>query len=246
MSQPGTRSDTSFVAIKGTKHGLTVTLLNGPVDETLTELDERLTRTAAFFKGAQVTLNVENPGVGAPQLTAIEEMLGRHQITLRRLGAASAELAAAGAARGLEVTGPENHEPRPSAPVLPRVPEARSASAEMEPHEGAAGYPAIVLRRTVRSGTAVRHEGHIIVVGDVNPGAELIAAGDVIVWGKLRGLVHAGALGDADAIVCALHLEPTQLRIGNTLARMPERRKRKPAPEMAVIRGGKIEIVEWS
>jgi septum site-determining protein MinC len=246
MSQPGTRSDTSLVAIKGSKHGLTVTLLNGPVNDTLTELDERLTRTAAFFKGAQVTLNVENAGIGGPQLDAIAEMLGRHQITLRRLAAASAELASAGSARGLEVVAAESLDVRPSAPALPRVAAARPPIAESEPPDTAAGYPAIVVRRTVRSGTAVRHEGHIIVVGDVNPGAELIAAGDVIVWGKLRGLVHAGALGDASAIVCALHLEPTQLRIGNTLARMPERRKRKAAPEMAAIRDGKIEIVEWS
>jgi len=118
--------------------------------------------------------------------------------------------------------------------------------AEPETGDGSDSYPAIVVRRTLRSGASIRHESHIIVVGDVNPGAELIAAGDVIVWGKLRGLVHAGALGDSNAIVCALRFEPTQLRIGNSIARMPEGRKRKSAPEIAVIRDGKIEVVEWS
>ncbi|MBI5878938.1 MAG: septum site-determining protein MinC [Chloroflexi bacterium] len=246
MTQSAMRSETSLVAIKGTKHGLTVTLLNGPVPDMLAELDDRLTRTAAFFKGAQVTLNVENPGIGAPQLGDIEALLSRHQITLRRLSASSPELAAAAAAHGLELVAPESPEPRNSSPALARVRAVRAGMAESDVVDADASYPAIVLRRTVRSGTAVRHEGHIIVVGDVNPGAELIASGDVIVWGKLRGLVHAGALGDTDAIVCALHLEPTQLRIANTIARMPDRKKRKPAPETAGIRDGKIEITEWS
>ena len=53
-------------------------------------------------------------------------------------------------------------------------------------------------------------------------------------------------MGDNGAIVCALLFEPTQLRIGNAIARMPERRKRKSAPEMASMRNGKIEVIEWS
>ncbi len=245
------KSDSSLVAIKGTKHGLTITLQDGPIDATLAELDERLTRTASFFRGAQVTLNVENAHVEAAHLEEINRLLTPHQITLRRLNTLNADLASAGTALGLEVAGtPERAGP----------PQGRAASAAQRqapvvsvppPHEpeaptGDDRYPAIVLRRTLRSGTSVRHEGHIIVVGDVNPGAELIAAGDVIVWGKLRGLVHAGAMGDNGAIVCALRFEPTQLRIGNSIARMPEGRKRKSTPEIASIRDGKIEVVEWS
>ena len=243
------KSDTSLVAIRGTKHGLTITLQEGPIQETLVELNERLSRTASFFRGAQLTLVVENSQVGPAQLEEINRMLTPHEITLRRIATDNTALASAGNSLGLQVSGtdapgeiiPETP-PRAAAPALL----APVTAAEPDTVESSESYPAIVVRRTLRSGASIRHEGHIIVVGDVNPGAELISTCDVIVWGKLRGLVHAGALGDSNAIVCALRFEPTQLRIGNSIARMPEGRKRKSVPEIAVIRDGKIEVVEWS
>jgi septum site-determining protein MinC len=70
-----------------------------------------------------------------------------------------------------------------------------------------------LIKRTLRNGRTIHSDGHVIVLGDVNAGAMIIAAGDVIVWGKLRGTVHAGARGDESAVVCALYLAPTQLRI---------------------------------
>ena len=247
------KSDTSLVAIRGTKHGLTITLQEGPLPETLVELNERLSRTASFFRGAQLTLVVENSRVGPAQLEEISRMLTPHEITLRRIATDNQALAAAGDSLGLQVSSggaPAEFAPEAAPARVPPPPAAsapaRLSAPEPETADSENGYPAIVVRRTLRSGSSLRHEGHIIVVGDVNPGAELIAAGDVIVWGKLRGLVHAGALGDNNAIVCALRFEPTQLRIGNSIARMPERHKRKSAPEIALIRDGKIEVVEWS
>ena len=247
------KSESSLVAIKGTKHGLTITLQDGPIDETLAELNDRLTRTASFFRGAQVTLNVEHAHIQPAHLDEINELLTPHQITLRKLTTHDAALADAGNALGLQVSAGngvalelESTPSRPPAPARTAPPPPATLGPEVDPGAAETQYPAIVVRRTLRSGSSIRHEGHIIVVGDVNPGAELIAAGDVIVWGKLRGLVHAGAMGDTNAIVCALRFEPTQLRIGNVIARMPEGRKRKSAPEIAVIRDGKIEVVEWS
>ena len=54
------------------------------------------------------------------------------------------------------------------------------------------GMSAVLLKNTLRSGRVIRHVGHVIVIGDVNPGAQIIAGGDVIIWGRLRGTVHAG------------------------------------------------------
>jgi septum site-determining protein MinC len=104
----------------------------------------------------------------------------------------------------------------------------------------------LLVRRTLRSGQAIQHPGHVVVIGDVNPGAEVVAAGDVVVWGRLRGLVHAGAMGDDEALVCALRLTPTQLRIGNHIARPPdqERQDDRP-PEMARVQGNRIVVEPW-
>jgi septum site-determining protein MinC len=103
----------------------------------------------------------------------------------------------------------------------------------------------LVARRTLRSGQQLRHPGSVAVLGDVNPGAEIVAGGDIIVWGKLRGTVHAGAMGNDKAIVCALDLAPTQLRIAQYIARSPEGRRRKPIPEVARVRKGQIVAESW-
>jgi len=84
-----------------------------------------------------------------------------------------------------------------------------------------------------------------VVVGDVNPGAEIIAGGNIIIWGKLQGLVHAGAQGDESAIVCALDLRPMQLRIAEQVAITPQR-KWKPQPEMAKLVDGKVIAEAWN
>jgi septum site-determining protein MinC len=84
-----------------------------------------------------------------------------------------------------------------------------------------------------------------VIIGDVNPGAEVVAGGDIVVWGKVRGLTHAGALGDDNAVICALDLAPTQLRIGGHIARSPEERQGRPVPEKASVRDGQIVAVPW-
>jgi len=58
-------------------------------------------------------------------------------------------------------------------------------------------------------------------------------------------MVHAGALGDDEAVICGLDLAPTQLRIAGYIARSPEEKRRKPAPEMASVHEGRIVAVPW-
>jgi septum site-determining protein MinC len=106
---------------------------------------------------------------------------------------------------------------------------------------------AALCPRTLRSGQTIRYAGHVVVMGDVNPGAEIVAAGDVMVWGRLRGLVHAGASGNDNASVCALILSPTQLRIGKHIARAPDELQRTArGAEIARVREGRIVIEGWN
>jgi len=98
--------------------------------------------------------------------------------------------------------------------------------------------------RTVRSGQVIRHQGHVTVLGDVNAGGEIIAGGNVLVWGRLRGTVHAGALGDRKAVICALELAPTQLRIADLIARAPEGGAGR-FPEVAFVENDQISVEPW-
>lgn len=101
----------------------------------------------------------------------------------------------------------------------------------------------ILIQRTIRSGQTVRYNGNVVVLGDVNPGAEVIAAGNIIVMGVLRGVVHAGASGDGNAVVIAYRLRPTQLRIANHITRAPDDEEEvSQGPEVARIKDGVVTI----
>lgn len=104
----------------------------------------------------------------------------------------------------------------------------------------------VLLNRTIRSGQRIKFPTNIIIIGDVNPGAEIIAGGDIVVLGKLRGVVHAGATGAIDCQIIALKLQPTQLRIGNIITRSPDDRNipELDVPERAYVKDGVIIVEE--
>ena len=69
----------------------------------------------------------------------------------------------------------------------------------------------------LRSGQKIEFEGRIVVIGDVNDGAEVVAGDNIIVLGTLRGLAHAGAKGNKDAIIATNSIEASQIRIANVV-----------------------------
>ena len=79
----------------------------------------------------------------------------------------------------------------------------------------------------------------------MNPGAEIIAGGDIMVWGALRGMVHAGYPNNESAIVCSLLLAPVQLRIAHLLSRPPDGYQVQARPEYATIKSGQIVVEAW-
>ncbi|WP_297889686.1 septum site-determining protein MinC [Sulfurihydrogenibium sp.] len=99
-----------------------------------------------------------------------------------------------------------------------------------------------IINKTLRSGQTVEYDGDILILGDVNPDAYVIASGSIIVMGALRGVVHAGANGDETAIIMALKLMPQQLRIGGYIARSPDSYEEVNQPEKAYIENNQIVI----
>src|SRR5690554_3505878 len=103
-----------------------------------------------------------------------------------------------------------------------------------------------MVQRTVRNGQRIEYNGNIVVKGDVNPGGEIVAAGDIIILGRLRGIAHAGARGNNQAEVIAMLMNPVQIRIGSHFSRAPETGSRRNCPEIARVRGGKIVVEKYS
>lgn len=216
------------VTIRGTSSGLRVVLGAGDWNLLLRELEGKLHSTPKFFRGGRVALVVGPRRLSQEDLQAVGELLEEHGVSLWAVESDNPNTKESTHALGLET------------PADPR--------AEAAPVEAQAEKSGQVVRRTLRSGQAVRYDGHVVIIGDVNPGAEIVASGDVVVWGRLRGTVHAGAGGDEKAVVCALQLAPMQLRIGNLIARSPEEEvaNDSPLPEMASIQDGKIVAEPWS
>jgi septum site-determining protein MinC len=220
-------SDSNLVQIKGLRDGLLVTLGEAAWDVLHTSLLGQIDEKQEFFKGARLALDVGNQELRVSEMTDLRNELSERGIMLWAIlsGSSITENTAQilGLATRLSKIRPDNPEPI---------------------HVTPAEDSALWIKRTVRSGIRLEYEGNVVVFGDVNPGAEVVAGGSVIVWGRLRGVVHAGAKGDAEAVVCALDLSPTQLRIAAEVATTPERRS-QPYPEMARLKDGQLIAEPW-
>ncbi len=217
------------VTVKGTGDGLVITLGEGPLQTVLEEMEAHLNSRASFFIGGRVALRVGDRSLSAEQIEQIGTKLEEIGVSLWAVESQQPVTRAAAQELGLETE-------------LHPMPPATAEDSEAIPLEEMAG---IVVRRTLRSGQEIHFTGHVTLIGDVNPGAEIVAGGDIIVWGKLLGTAHAGALGDEEAVICALQMAPSQIRIGAHIARSPERSRRPKVPEMASVQKEGIVVERW-
>jgi septum site-determining protein MinC len=226
---------TVTISIKGIRDGLLLTV-RGASDWAAAEdaILARIDQTADFFRGARVALELGELEAGGDELARLRNTLSEHRVTLWAVLGENQATASAAQSQGLNVALPTTSPDRP-----------KTTDEDVEVSNEETGVEALLVKRTLRSGRTVRHNGDVIVVGDVNPGAEIIAAGDILVWGRLRGIAHAGAFGDERCVVGALDLAPTQLRIAGKIATAPGR-DANPQPELARIRDGHIMAERWT
>lgn len=76
--------------------------------------------------------------------------------------------------------------------------------------------------KTIRSGQVVEVRGDLLLIGDVNPGGQISATGNIFVMGGLRGIAHAGIDGNTEAVIAASYMQPSQLRIADQMSRAPD------------------------
>lgn len=100
--------------------------------------------------------------------------------------------------------------------------------------------PMLVLNKTIRGGQEIRTESSVLIFGNVNPGAQIIAGGSIDIRGSCRGTIHAGAFGDETACVVADKLRPMQIRIADIIARPPDNMREADKAERASIKNGYI------
>jgi len=191
------------------------------------QLQQRLNGGERFWQpNTPVHLMARDRLLDGRQLQAIADALLEAQLPLKRVFTSRRQTAVAAATAGYSV------EQQAIVPTLN----------QKSPEVGKALDDPLYLQATVRSGVEVRHPGTIVILGDINPGSTVIADGDILVWGRLRGVAHAGANGNTQCRIMALQLEPTQLRIANYVARAPETPPNQYYPEVAYVASGSIRI----
>lgn len=220
----------SLIQIKGLRDGLLVSLDDAPWEEQRVALLAQVDGQPAFFQGARLALDVASQVLHVNELVELRDRLSERGISLWAVISESPTTEKTAQLLGLAT---RISKPRPE--------ENRQFSVEDLGEE-----TALFLNRTLRSGTRIEFSGHVVVMGDVNPGAEIVAEGNVIIWGRLRGMVHAGAKGNRNAVICALDLSPTQLRIAEEVSAILNPQE-NPEPEMARInKDGKLQAELWS
>lgn len=188
-------------------------------------------REKSWQSGASLSLIAQDQLLDVQQLQTIAEILEEVELSLETVVTTRRQTAVAAAAAGYCV---EQNK-------LSQL----SLTPGLETTETTLVEP-LYFNQTVRSGIEIRHEGTILIFGDLNPGGVAIAAGDIFVWGSLRGLAHAGAKGNRQSRIMSLQMDFTQLRIADAVARYPKFLPKSDQPEVAFIAAEGIRLARAS
>ena len=218
---------TSLVQIKGIRDGLLATFSDAPWEDQRVALLAQIDERPVFFQGARLAMDVGAQILKVNDLVDLRDHLSERNVSLWAVISESPTTEHTSQLLGLAT---RISKPRPE---------------EQKHTDAVAEDTALFINKTLRSGKRVEFPGHVVVMGDVNAGAEIVAEGSVIVWGRVRGMIHAGAKGNRSASICALDLSATQLRIAGEVSAMLKPQK-DPKPEIASINSeGRLQAELW-
>lgn len=221
------------VLIKGNKYGITVNLdPEEPFDALLKEAEEKFRASSGFFKKARVALSVEGR-----KLTQEEELQLLHVITEQT------ELEIVCILSDKDDETALRMKEALEAAQKNREKELNEENTESDPMPNSGQF----YKGTLRSGQVVESESSIVIMGDINPGAKVIARGNIVILGSLKGYAYAGTGGNTHTFVAALEMNPMQIRIGDVLARNADETKNRlklTGPHVAYVQDGNIYIEE--
>lgn len=217
-----------IVQIKGIRDGLLATFSDAPWEDQRIALLSQIDDRPSFFQGARLALDVGVQALKVNDLVDLRDLLSERNVALWAVISESPLTEQTSQLLGLatRISKPRPEEQRQFIDTI-------------------TDDTALFIPKTIRSGTRIEFPGHIVIVGDVNPGAEIVAEGNVVVWGRVRGMIHAGSKGDRSAFICALDLSANQLRIADEVSATLKPQK-DPRPEVASINGeGRLQAELW-
>ncbi len=208
------------VVFKGTKEGLFILLKEDMDMEKIKDnLNKKIKPSKRFFEGAKI-INFKGKRLSKEDFSELKDLVENEY--------------------GMTVVGEYSED---QAIFVDKEETREDTSYEKLPYSNVIQDKVLMLRATVRSGQLIEFSGNIVIIGDVNPGAQIKATGCIVIMGTMRGVAHAGSNGDYEAFVAALNLQPAQIRIGDIITRSPDGLGvRTSVPEMAMVKQGMIFV----
>lgn len=183
-----------MVSIKGTREGLVILLdTNREFEDLKSYLKRKMESSRGFFRGARFT--VYGHAISGYQRIELENICRQY-----------------GLIPSPDIHWPPNNYKSNRKGAVGQVSQVASMMTDCT------GEPARLVRGILRSGQEIRHRGHVVILGSIHPGAQVIADGNIVIMGACLGTVHAGATGDSKATITALKLNPTRLCIAGITA----------------------------
>ena len=233
---------------------------SAPFDEITHRLRQYLVENRGLWSGGTISVNAGRWMLSPDQLSRIKQVIETESgLTVNRFWCSPDNLY--GAKYDVNGAGTAGSTPAAAArePSNPKqgetVGEPSSNRVKLkEPKSGGSrkGLPAeaLFIKATFRSGESITYPGDVVVLADVNPGAEIVAEGDIVVFGSLQGMVHAGAAGDTKATIIALELNSPRIQIGpyTGLAPtvVPGNKTTGTVPEIAYVRRRSIYVAPYA
>ena len=200
------------VVIKSSKNGINLVLDDKlPFTELLNEIKKKFIDSEKFFKNAQIAISFEGRSLSQNEQFEIIDVIQQYT--------------------SISIICILDHDKLMDEVIQRRI------GAYQEEHSPQTGQ---FYKGTLRSGQQIESETSLVVLGDVNPGAKVIAKGNIVVLGALKGIAYAGADGDSSCFVAALDMDPVQIKIGDHMGRSADKKeqakgfRRKTKPEASV------------
>lgn len=207
----------STVLIKSNRYGITVILDNQiPFDELVTDVEEKFRDSGKFFEQAKLAVSFEGRSLSDEEEDRLIKAITDNC--------------------ELEIACVVDHNQG-------REDNFRRVMSKKEPSENS--ETGQFYKGTLRSGQVLESETSVVILGDVNPGSRVIAVGNIVVLGALKGTAWAGITGNEKAFVAALEMSPVQIRIGDVIARSTDKKQKtqkNAEPQIAFVEDGNIYI----
>ena len=254
---------------------------NAPFDVVAGELLDYLSKQSGLWSKGDITINVGQRMLDRDELAHIKSIIEANSgLTITRFWCSPESLGSGDLqieAKPAKATAPPKSAPsRAKQPVAPPVAHNEVAIPEPASHTATESLSAVesiieslkakhnkngarnrnitealFIKSTFRSGESLHHHGDVVVLADVNPGAEIRADGDIVVLGSLKGFVHAGASGDNKSVIIALELPSARFQIGKYHGVAPSSARQKPkssatGPQIAYVRSRSIHVAPFA